>query len=58
MKKMKIQNRKQRKLLEIRSQNSMRKFGMDPKGKHTITTIYGEKTYSYKDGIIIKAKFS
>lgn len=49
-------SRKYIKLMEIRSRNSFRKFGMEPKKSITITTIYGEKSYSYKNWIIIQGK--
>lgn len=43
-----------RRLMEIRSRNSFRKRGLDPKKPFVITTFRGEKEISYKEWPIFK----
>lgn len=45
-----------RRRMEIRSRNSMRRLGMDPKAKFTITIPRGEFQMSYKDFVIYETK--
>lgn len=52
--KMNKKSSRYRRLMEIRSKNSFKRHGLDPKKSITITTYEGEKQYSYKDQIIIQ----